>query len=282
MTYDLIVLGSGPAGLAAALAARGRDKSVLVIGNRWQDSPLARAELVENYLGMPGVTGSEMLERFTDQAQRSGVEFVTGRAVSLMAYNGFMVTVGSDFYQSRALILAPGVARATKYPGEGEYLGRGVSYCATCDGMLYRDKDVVVVGRAKDAPHEANYLRSIGCQVIYVANTRPDGLDEGISFVKGGRLEVKGGQTVTALVVDGREIPCAGVFILRDAVAPTDLLPQLETEKGVVKVDRAMATNVEGVFAAGDCTGAPLQIAKAVGEGHIAALSACEYLDKLN
>ena len=282
MTYDLIVLGSGPAGLAAALAARGRDKSVLVIGNRWQDSPLARAELVENYLGMPGVTGSEMLERFTDQAQRSGVEFVTGRAVSLMAYNGFMVTVGSDFYQSRALILAPGVARAAKYPGEGEYLGRGVSYCATCDGMLYRDKDVVVVGRAKDAPHEANYLRSIGCRVTYVANTRPDGLDEGISFVKGGRLEVKGGQTVTALVVDGREIPCAGVFILRDAVAPTDLLPQLETEKGVVKVDRAMATNVEGVFAAGDCTGAPLQIAKAVGEGHIAALSACEYLDKLN
>lgn len=282
MTYDLIVLGSGPAGLAAALAARGRDKSVLVIGNRWQDSPLARAELVENYLGMPGVTGSEMLERFTDQAQRSGVEFVTGRAVSLMAYNGFMVTVGSDFYQSRALILAPGVARATKYPGEGEYLGRGVSYCATCDGMLYRDKEVVVVGRAKDAPHEANYLRSIGCRVTYVANTRPDGLDEGISFVKGGRLEVKGGQTVTALVVDGREIPCAGVFILRDAMAPTDLLPQLETEKGVVKVDRAMATNVEGVFAAGDCTGAPLQIAKAVGEGHIAALSACEYLDKLN
>ena len=282
MTYDLIVLGSGPAGLAAALAARGRDKSVLVIGNRWQDSPLARAELVENYLGMPGVTGSEMLERFTDQAQRSGVEFVTGRAVSLMAYNGFMVTVGSDFYQSRALILAPGVARAAKYPGEGEYLGRGVSYCATCDGMLYRDKDVVVVGRAKDAPHEANYLRSIGCRVTYVANTRPDGLDEGISFVKGGRLEVKGGQTVTALVVDGREIPCAGVFILRDAMAPTDLLPQLETEKGVVKVDRAMATNVEGVFAAGDCTGAPLQIAKAVGEGHIAALSACEYLDKLN
>ena len=282
MTYDLIVLGSGPAGLAAALAARGRDKSVLVIGNRWQDSPLARAELVENYLGMPGVTGSEMLERFTDQAQRSGVEFVTGRAVSLMAYNGFMVTVGSDFYQSRALILAPGVARAAKYPGEGEYLGRGVSYCATCDGMLYRDKEVVVVGRAKDAPHEANYLRSIGCRVTYVANTRPDGLDEGISFVKGGRLEVKGGQTVTALVVDGREIPCAGVFILRDAMAPTDLLPQLETEKGVVKVDRAMATNVEGVFAAGDCTGAPLQIAKAVGEGHIAALSACEYLDKLN
>lgn len=282
MTYDLIVLGSGPAGLSAALGARGRGKTVLVIGNRWQDSPLAKAELVDNYLGMPGVTGAEMLERFTEQAQQAGAEFVTGRAVSLMAYNGFMVTVGSDFYQGQALILAPGVIRAAKYPGEGEYLGRGVSYCATCDGMLYRNKPIAVVGRGHEAPHEANYLQSIGCQVTYVANKRPEELDADIPFVKGNRLGVKGEQTVTALLADGEEIPCAGVFILRDAVAPADLLPQLETEKGVIKVDRTMATNVEGVFAAGDCTGQPLQIAKAVGEGHIAALSACEYLDKLN
>jgi len=282
MTYDLIVLGAGPAGLSAALGARGRGKSVLVIGNRWQDSPLARAELVDNYLGMPNVTGAEMLERFTAQVLDAGAEFVTGRAVSLMVYNGFMVTVGSDFYQSKALILAPGVVRAAKFPGEGEYLGRGVSYCATCDGMLYRNKDVVVVGKGKDAPHEANYLSSIGCRVTYVANKRPEGLNEGIPFVQGGRLEVKGEQTVTALLADGNELPCAGIFILRDAVAPTDLLPELETEKGFVKVDRAMSTNIPGVFAAGDCTGAPLQIAKAVGEGHIAALSACELIDRQN
>ena len=149
MTYDLIVLGSGPAGLSAALGARGRGKSVLVIGNRWQDSPLAKAELVDNYLGMPHVTGVEMLERFTAQVEEAGAEFVTGRAVSLMAFDGFMVTVGSDYYQGKALILAPGVSRAAKYPGESEYLGRGVSYCATCDGMLYRNRDIVVVGRGK-------------------------------------------------------------------------------------------------------------------------------------
>ena len=280
MTYDLIVLGSGPAGLSAALGARGRGKSVLVIGNRWQDSPLAKAELVDNYLGMPHVTGAEMLERFTAQAEEAGAEFVTGRAVSLMAFDGFMVTVGSEFYQGKALILAPGVSRAAKYPGESEYLGRGVSYCATCDGMLYRNRDIVVVGRGHEAPAEANYLHSIGCRVTYVANARPEALHADIPFVKGAKLEVKGEQAVTALAVDGNEIPCAGIFILRDAVAPTDLLPELETEKGAIKVDRAMATNIPGVFAAGDCTGAPLQIAKAVGEGHIAALSACEFLDK--
>ena len=280
MTYDIIVLGSGPAGLAAAVAARGRNKSVLVIGNRWQDSPLAKAERVDNYLGLPGLTGSGMLEAFHEHAVNMGAEFVVGKAISLMAWNGFMVTVGSQVYEGKALILAPGVVRQAKYPGEEEYLGRGVSYCATCDGMLYRGRQVMVVGRSADAPQEANYLKSLGCQVTYVSPQPPKGLDSGIPFVKAGKLAVKGGQTVTGLEADGALLPCDGVFILRQAVAPTDLLPTLETEEGYIKVDRRMATNVEGVFAAGDCTGLPLQVAKAVGEGHVAALSACEYLDQ--
>lgn len=280
MTYDIIVLGSGPAGLAAATAARGRDKSVLVIGNRWQDSPLAKAERVDNYLGLPGLTGTEMLDTFYQHALGMGVEFVVGKAISLMAWNGFMVTVGSQVYEGKALILAPGVVRQAKYPGEEEYLGRGVSYCATCDGMLYRGKPVTVVGRSSDAPHEANYLKSLGCQVTYVSPQPPVGLDKDIPYVKAGRLAVRGEQTVTGLEADGVLIPCSGVFILRQAVAPTDLLPTLETEAGYIKVDRRMATNVEGVFAAGDCTGVPLQVSKAVGEGHVAALSACEYLDQ--
>ena len=280
MGHDIIVLGGGPAGLAAAVAARGRNKSVLVIGNRWEDSPLAKAERVDNYLGLPGLNGKELLQTFFDHAAGMGVEFVTGRAVSLMVYNGAYITVGSQVYDGRALILAPGVVRQAKYPGEEAYLGRGVSYCATCDGMLYRGKAVAVVGRSPDAPLEANYLKSLGCQVTYVSPAEPKGLDSGIPYVKAGKLAVKGEGAVTALEADGVDLPCNGVFILRQAVAPTDLLPQLETEGGVVKVDRRMATNLEGVFAAGDCTGGPLQVAKAVGEGHVAALSACEYLDQ--
>lgn len=280
MGHEIIVLGGGPAGLAAAVAARGRNKSVLVIGNRWQDSPLARAERVDNYLGMPERTGAELLRAFQDHAADMGVGFVVGRAVSLMAWNGFAVTVGSQVYDGQALILAPGVQRQAKYPGEAEFLGRGVSYCATCDGMLYRNKPVAVVGRSPDAPREANYLKSLGCQVVYVSAREPEGLEREIPFVRAGRLVVKGERTVTALEADGADIPCAGVFILRQAVAPTDLLPALETENGVIRVDRNMATNLDGVFAAGDCTGGPLQVAKAVGEGHVAALSACEYLDR--
>ncbi len=279
MVYDIIVLGSGPAGLAAAIAARGRDKSVLVIGNSWKDSPLAKAERVDNYPGLPGRTGLELLEEFYRHAQALDVEFVVGKALSLLAWNGFSLTVGSQVYQGRALILAPGVVRAAKYPGEAEYLGRGVSYCATCDGMLYRNRPVTVVGLAPDAPQEANYLRSLGCQVVYVSPRQPQGLDETIPYVKAGKLAIKGEQTVTGLEADGALLPCAGVFILRRVVAPVDLLPTLATEEGVIKVDRRMATNVPGVFAAGDCTGGPLQVSKAVGEGHVAALAACEYLD---
>ena len=280
MTYDLLILGAGPAGLAAAIGARGRGKTVLVVGNRWQDSPLARAGRIDNYLGLPGLSGAELLARFHDHAAGAGVEFLTGKALSVMAWEGFQMTVGSDVCAGGALILAPGVVRQSKYPGEAEYLGRGVSYCATCDGMLFRNRPVAVVGRSGGAPGEANYLQSIGCQVVYVSPQTPEGLDPAIPYVKASRLAVRGEQTVTGLEADGSLIPCAGVFILRSAVAPADLLPGLATEHGVIKVDRQMRTSLPGVFAAGDCTGGPLQVAKAVGEGHVAALSACEYLDK--
>ncbi len=279
MTYDLLILGAGPAGLAAAIGARGRGKTVLVVGNRWQDSPLARAERIDNYLGLPGLSGTELLARFHHHAAEAGVEFLTGKALSVMAWEGFQMTVGSDVCAGGALILAPGVVRQSKYPGEAEYLGRGVSYCATCDGMLFRNRPVAVVGRSGGAPGEANYLQSIGCQVVYVSPQPPEGLDPAIPYVKASRLAVRGDQTVTGLEADGSLIPCAGVFILRSAVAPADLLPGLATEHGVIKVDRQMRTSLPGVFAAGDCTGGPLQVAKAVGEGHVAALSACEYLD---
>ena len=281
MEYDIIVLGSGPAGLSAAVAARSRGKSVLVIGNPMEDSPLARAERIDNYLGLPGLTGLELLQVMKRHAEDMGTQFVTGRVIALMAWGGsFALTVGSDLYQGRALVLAPGVVRAAKFPGEQELLGKGVSYCATCDGMLYRGRTVMVVGRTKDAPEEANFLHSIGCKVTYVSKDRPAELNGDIPHLSGTKLTVVGEERVTALSVDGQEHPCDGVFILRQAVAPADLLPGLAVEDGSITVDRAMKTNLEGVFAAGDCTGKPWQVSKAVGEGLIAGESAAEYLER--
>lgn len=277
--YDIVILGAGPAGLSAAVAARQKNCSALVISNPPEQNPLFRAHQVDNYLGMPGMNGEDMLNVFRQHAVDMGVEFVTGRVISAMAMGEQVyLTVGSELYEGKKLILASGVARGAKYSGEETLLGRGVSYCATCDGMLYRGRSVVVVGRSKDAPQEANYLASLGCEVTYVSPQDPDGLKEGIPFVKAGKLEVVGEQTVTGVLADGRLIACDGVFILRETVVPTELFPDLETEDGAIRVDRQMHTNLPGVFAAGDCTGLPLQVAKAVGEGLIAAEAAADEL----
>ena len=264
MRYDIVILGSGPAGLSAAVAARGRNKSVLVVGNRWQDSPLARAECVDNYLGLPSMTGAELMERFTRHAEESGANLVNGKVISLMAWEGFHLTVGSELYEGSALILAPGVVRQAKYPGEMEYLGRGVSYCATCDGMLYRGRAVAVLGYSDTARQEAEFLRGIGCAVTYFDRPRT--------------CEIQGTDHVTGVVCDGRSAEAEGVFILRPTVAPADLFPGLASENGYVAVDRRMATDLPGLFAAGDCTGGPLQVSKAVGEGLIAGQSAMAWV----
>ena len=281
--YDIAVIGGGPAGLSAAVNARARNKSVLVVTNDYRESPLYKAEWVDNYLGMPGRTGPELLEAYHSHAEAMGTVFRAGRALNIMPMEGTnYIGIGSDMEEARAVILATGVSRGRKYPGEAEFLGRGVSYCATCDGMLYRNRPVAVVGLAPDAPEEANFLHGLGCRVTYVSPRAPAGLDPAIPYVKAARMEITGSSAVSALQADGREIPCDGVFLLRHAVAPTDLLPGLTLEGGYVAVDRDMQTNLPGIFACGDCTGEPLQLSKAAGEGLIAGQKAAEYVDALH
>lgn len=266
---DVAVIGGGPGGISAALTLRQRGKSVTIVSSGEAESHLAKAHRVDNYPGMPEMSGTEMLEQMTRQARERGVEFMRGRATSILPMGEtFGIAVGSDYLEARAVILTTGMNLGRLYPGEAEYLGRGVSYCATCDGMMYRGKPVAVIGLSEDAPEESRFLSEIGCQVEYFDRTRAK------------QYEIQGEQTVTALVADGTVFPVQGVFILRSGVAPEQLLTGLETAGGAITVDRNMLTNVPGVFAAGDCTGAPYQIAKSVGEGNIAALSAVKYLDQ--
>ena len=266
MKYDLLVVGGGPAGLTAAIHARVRDKSVLVISNEPTASPLCRAPRMANYPGLPGVTGLELVERLAEQARALGAQFRLGRALSVMPMGkSVMAGVENDAAEGRAVILAPGVFRAAPLKGETELLGRGVSYCATCDGMFYRGKSVVCAGDTPNFAEEAEFLRSIGCRVTQV---------------KLPGLEILGDGKVTGVRTPaGEEIPCDGVFLLRASIAPAQLAPGLELEGGYIKVDARMATNLPGVFAAGDCTGQPLQLAKAVGQGQTAAHFAMEAID---
>ncbi len=264
MGYDVIVIGGGPAGLSAAVNVRARGRSVLVVSNPMEENPLWKAERVDNYLGLPGMTGAEMLQCFRAHAERSGAEVREGRVLNAMAMGtDWYVSIGSDVESAKAVILSGGVVRAKKFPGEAEYLGRGVSYCATCDGMLYRNRPVAVVGFSESAKKEAEFLRSIDCAVTY--------------FDRPKKCEISGGDKVERVTCDGETAEVDCVFLLRPALAPTDVFPGIGTENGYVQVDRAMATNLPGVYAAGDCTGSPLQVARAVGEGLVAGQSAAKY-----
>ncbi len=150
------------------------------------------------------------------------------------------------------MILAVGLTRESLYPGEAEFLGRGVSYCATCDGMLYRGKTVAVIGAGAEARHDADFLEGIGCTVL--------------RFEENLRFEIRGGEKAQTLVAGATEYSVDCVFIIKESIAVTRLVPGLDSSKRGITVTRAMATNVAGVFAAGDCTGKPYQLAKAVGQ----------------
>ena len=267
--YDIIVIGGGAAAASAVLTAKNRGKTIAVITNPVETSSLYRAEKISNYPGLPSMSGKEMTELFRRQIEENATDVIEGRALNVMPMeDGFGVAVGNDFYQCRALILAVGITRENLYPGEGEYLGRGVSYCATCDGMLYRGKTVAVIGNGHEAKSDADILESIGCKVL--------------RFEQNARYEIGGGFRADRLTVKGENYPVDCVFIIKDTVSVTRLVPGLEYKNGGIVADRDMATSVPGVFAAGDCTGKPYQLAKAVGEGNIAALSACEYMNKLS
>ena len=243
---------------------------------------MEKAELVENYLGMPGVTGQEMMERFRAHALAQGAEILPQRVGNVMPMGEtFLVGAGSEMYTARAVILACGVSKAAQVPGEAEFLGRGVSYCATCDGMLYRQKHVAVWGLSPEAPEEAEFLHSIGCQVTYIAPKRPQALAPGIEFLPGAVTAVHGGAAVTSVEVKGEALAVDGLFIFRPSAPPDSLVPGIGMENGRVKVDDAMRTNIPRLYAAGDMLGAPLQVAKAVGDGLVAGLCAAEELQQL-
>ena len=283
MSYDVMVIGGGPAGLSAALNVRARGRSVLVVTNPPEENPLWKAERVDNYLGMPGVSGAELLEQLRRHAEAAGVEFRTGKVLSAMPMEDtWYLSIGTDMEHARALVLAAGVNRGKKFPGETEFLGRGVSYCATCDGMFYKDKRIAVICNDKKYEHEVKYLADLAAEVLYFPTYNDSEIElPNVKISKDAPIALIGDSFVEGITLrSGKTESVDGVFCLRNAIAPSKLMPQLEIENGHILVDRAQQTNVAGCFAAGDCTGRPYQYTKAVGEGNVAAHSCIQYLSK--
>lgn len=277
---DLAILGAGPAGLSCAMTARQRSLDVLVLSHPGASDWLARAERIDNYPGMPGVSGSEMLMIMRAQASALGASLRQGLVRQILPMGeGFSISVGNDFVDARAVCLCMGAKKPRMLPGEEALIGRGVSYCGTCDGMFYRGRDVAVIAQAKEAVEEANFLAGL-CKTVYYIGAPDPALDARCQVLPLTPEGIVGDSRVTHVRAGGQEIAVDGAFIFRDAVALTQLLTGLESDGPFVRVDRAMRTNMARVYAAGDAAGKPLQIAKAVGEGCIAALSAAEDLQK--
>lgn len=281
---DVAIVGNGPAGWSCAMTARMRGLSTVVIAPTGAGGWLSGAERIDNYPGLPQVSGKELLERFRQQALALGAEEKSALVRQIMP-NGerFLLLAENDVLEAKAVVLCMGAARPVLLPGEEELLGSGISYCATCDGMFYRGKRVAVLSASASGVEEAAFLRSLAGSVDYYALKPHDvsSLPEGVQAVAEKPRSLAREQGKVALSTDRETHLYDGVFIFRTAVPLRMLLDGLETDGGAIRVDRSMRASLPGVFAAVDVTGGPLQIAKAVGEGNVAAIAAAEYIAKL-
>ena len=244
---------------------------------------MQKAEKITNYPGFPQISGQELFERFDAHRRAAGIDITEKTVTNIMpAGNGFMVLADNEMYEARTLILCMGVMSAKQLDREDELLGKRLSYCATCDGMFYKDKRIAVICNDKKYEHEVKYLADLATEVLYFPAYNDSEIElPNVKISKDVPIALIGDSFVEGITLrSGKTESVDGVFCLRNAIAPSKLKPQLEIENGHILVDRAQQTNVAGCFAAGDCTGRPYQYTKAVGEGNVAAHSCIQYLSK--
>ncbi len=299
--YDAIIIGAGPAGAAAAIYTARADLTTLVVDKGLGTGALGMATKIANYPGIPGeIVGAELLQRMRGQAEHFGADFVQDKVRSTDLHGDVKEAYGGKGnYRGRTVIIATGsMGRTNTVPGEERLIGRGVSYCATCDGAFFRDQEVAVAGNNDEAAEEALFLTRFASRVHVLVPTSqfrasPDLTDEvrqhlGVQIHPGIRLrEVVGDQQVEGVRLvtqegEERTLPVAGVFIYLQGGRPiTDFLgDQLPvTESGCLMADRAMQTSISGVFAVGDvlCTHLKQTVVSAA-EGAIGAMSVERYL----
>lgn len=285
---DCIIVGNGLAGVSAALTLKSNGKSFLMFGGKTLSAKILKAEKINNYPALSGVSGAELGERIEQQLRDEEIEVISQKVVGVYAMKGkFLVAVeGDQTFESRTVILATGVETIKPIEGEEAFLGRGVSYCATCDGRLYQGKTIAVMCTSKALEHEVDYLASLAQRVYLIPLYKGEAVQaSNVERIIKKPLRVEGGMKVNAIVFpDGsqeRTVAVDGVFFLKDCVSSLALCGGLAVEGGHVVIERDCSTNIKGLFAAGDCTGRPYQYTKAAGEGNVAAHSAVEYLAEL-
>ena len=282
--YDTIILGAGPAGVSAGLYCKRANKNVLMIYN--DDSGLLKAHQIDNYYGFEdGISGEELYEKGIRQAKNLGIEAVKEEVIKIeIDNNSFKVITDKKTYESKTVILAIGAKKNTlKIHGIKELEGKGISYCAICDGFFYRNKMVVVIGSGNYAISETNDLLNIANKITILTNGEkaPEFRADGVDIVTKRIKEISGTNRVEEVKFDDdSSMKTDGVFIAQGTAGATEFAKKLGiiTKNDKIVVDDNMKTNIKGIFACGDCTGGLLQVSKAVYEGAKAGLSVVEYL----
>jgi thioredoxin reductase (NADPH) len=303
--YDIIIVGGGPAGLTAAIYASRMNMKTLVLESNMPGGRVVEAPLIENFPGFPGgISGIDLIERMIKQAEGFGAEIKFPEEVLNMNLQGAIksVTTRHGEYYGFSIIIATGTQRKKlTVPGEVELLGRGVSYCAICDAPFFKNRDVAVVGLNDEALEDALYISNFAREVIIITQNESGRADVEEDLLKRcwekGNIKFKESKiksingdfyvkSITLINPNGEEenIPVDGIFIVLGNVPVTNIVKKAGVtidDRGCIKVDRSQSTNIEGVFAAGDCTCGGMQVATAAGEGAMAALQAYRYIRKV-
>ncbi len=288
MRYDIAIVGSGPAGLSAAINAKIRNKNIIVFGTENLSNKLEKAPEINNYLGFYEISGEDLKNKFKDHIDSMGIEVNNNRITNIYAMGDYFALIsGQNMFEATTVILATGVQYGKPIKGEEEYLGRGVGYCATCDAPLYKEKTVAIIGYNKEAEEEANFLNEIASKTYFIPMYKGEGLmrgnnlDDTIEVINERPIEIKGETLVNQVSFKTKNIDVDGVFVIKDSASPKTLVPGLDVDGSHVKVDINMNTNISGCFACGDIAGKPYSYIKSAGQGQIAAINAVSYLDQL-
>lgn len=282
--YNIIIAGLGPAGVSAALYAYRSGIDVLLIGQ--DNSSLMKAEKIDNYYGVKkGTTGKELFQMGINQLKDAGIDFVYDQVVGLEWNGDYTVKTTQNTFEAKSVILATGTGRKTpKIDGLKEFEGKGVSYCAVCDGFFYRGKTVAVLGEGEYAAEEASYLKNLA-QKVYVLS---DGKDfekqiEGAEYINKKVKSIKGESTIEKIVFeDESSIDVNGLFVAVGVASSADFARKLGvvTDGSSIEVDDMCSTNIPGLYAAGDNTKGFYQVSKAVYQGAVAGTEAAKFVRK--
>ena len=287
MNYDVIVIGGGPAGVSASLYTKRANLNTLILHENI--SSLDKAEKIENYYGFAnGTSGKKLYNEGIEQAKNIGVEVKEEEVLKIeMTLEGFFIKTKKQEYNTKAVILATGNKKnKPNIKGIEKFEGKGVSYCAVCDGFFYRNKDITVLGNGDYAISETNELINIANEITILTNglKAPEFRSDNVKIDTRSIDEIQGEDRVEEIKFsDGKTLKTSGIFVAQGVAGSTEFAKKLGaiTENDKIVVNEKMETNIKGLYACGDCTGGILQIAKAVYQGMVAGMQVIQYVKKL-